>query len=247
METGQSVGQKKERGYIFAVFSWGSAAFFYLIKFCQLPNKYLLKKQVHPEGVSNKRVRHFLSKNGTICYFMEGVRRLTIWNFKKFQIGGKNMEGKHPKRRKEKYNPYNICEQDGHYYISFRDGEGVYQRFEINKTLCEAFNRFELADLSYLNVWDRHIEQSEIWETSLNERALEKPETVEDIVFRNIQTEDLYKAIDRLPDIQKRRIWMYFFEGMTYEQIAEFEKCKHPAVVKSVKAALKNLKKFLSE
>lgn len=59
METGQSVGQKKERGYIFAVFSWGSAAFFYLIKFCQLPNKYLLKKQVHPEGVSNKRVRHF--------------------------------------------------------------------------------------------------------------------------------------------------------------------------------------------
>lgn len=157
------------------------------------------------------------------------------------------MEGKHPKRRKDKYNPYNICEQDGHYYISFRDGEGVYQRFEINKTFCEAFNRFELADLSYLNVWDRHIEQSEIWETSLNERALEKPETVEDIVFRNIQTEDLYKAIDRLPDIQKRRIWMYFFEGMTYEQIAEFEKCKHPAVVKSVKAALKNLKKFLSE
>ena len=157
------------------------------------------------------------------------------------------MEGKRPKRRKDKYNPYSIYEQDGHYYISFRDGQGVHQKFEISKLLWEVFNSFELIDLSYLNVWDRHIEQSEIWETSLNERALERPETVEDIVFRNLQTEDLYKAIDKLPDIQKRRVRMYFFEGMTYEQIAEYEKCKHPAAVKSVKAALKNLKRFLSE
>lgn len=157
------------------------------------------------------------------------------------------MEGKRPKRRKDKYNPYNIYEQDGSYYISFKDGQGLYQKFEISEKIYEAFNSFELVDLSYLNVWDRHIEQSEIWETSLNERALEVPETVEDIVLRNIQTENLYEAIDKLPEAQRRRLWMYFFDGMTYEQIAEFEKCKHPAVVKSVKAALKNLKKFLSE
>lgn len=157
------------------------------------------------------------------------------------------MEGKHPKRRKDKYNPYNIYEQDGRYYIAFKDGQGLYQKFEISEKIHEVFNLFELIDLSYLNVWDRHIEQSEIWETSLNERALEVAETVEDIVLRNIQTENLYEAIDKLPETQKRRLWMYFFDGMTYEQIAESEKCKHPAVVKSVKAALKNLKKFLSE
>ena len=33
------------------------------------------------------------------------------------------MEGKHPKRRKDKYNPYSICERNGSYYIEFLDGE----------------------------------------------------------------------------------------------------------------------------
>ena len=40
---------------------------------------------------------------------------------------------------------------------------------------------------------------------------------------------------------------MYFFEGMTYEEIATIEECKHPAVVKSVKAALEKLKNILEE
>ena len=30
----------------------------------------------------------------------------------KDQIGGKHMEGRHPKRRKDKYNPYQIYEKD---------------------------------------------------------------------------------------------------------------------------------------
>ena len=55
------------------------------------------------------------------------------------------------------------------------------------------------------------------------------------------------KKLKDLPEIQKRRIIMYFFEGMTYEEIATIEECKHPAVVKSVKAALEKLKNILEE
>ena len=153
--------------------------------------------------------------------------------------------GERPKRRKDKYNPYSIYEREGKYYISFRDGEGRENRFEISKKLYAAFNEFELEDLSYLNLWDRHIEQSEIWEPTLNERALEIPESVEDIVIRNLQNEKLHNAIEQLPEVQKRRIRMYFFEGMTYEEIADAENCKHPAVIKSVKVALDKLKKIL--
>lgn len=115
------------------------------------------------------------------------------------------------------------------------------------RELYDAFNDFELEDLSYLNVWDRHLEQSDVWGTSLNERAVEVPETVEEIVLRNIQNEKVHRAIEQLPEAQKRRIRMYFFEGMTYEEIAAKEKCKHPAVVKSVKVALESLKNILEE
>lgn len=120
-------------------------------------------------------------------------------------------------------------------------------KYEITEELYDAFNSFELEDLSYLNVWDRHMEQSEIWESTLNERAVGVQESVEDIVIRNLQNEKVHRAIDMLPEVQRRRVKMYFFDGMTYEEIAAKEKCKHPAVVKSVKAALEKLKNILEE
>lgn len=155
--------------------------------------------------------------------------------------------GEHPKRRKDKYNPYTIYEKDGKYYITIKDSQVKRNCLEVGKEIYDAFNNFELEDLSYLNIWDRHLEQSEVWETSLNERAVGVPETVEEIVLRNIQNEKVHNAIKQLPEVQKRRVKMYFFEGMTYEEIAIKEKCKHPAVVKSVKAALEKLRIILVE
>ncbi len=68
------------------------------------------------------------------------------------------MTGNHLKRRKDKFNPYNIYELNGKYYISFKDGQGLQHEMEINHTLFQAFDRFELDDLSHLNVVDRHLE-----------------------------------------------------------------------------------------
>ena len=98
-------------------------------------------------------------------------------------------EGNRPKRRKDKYNPYTIYENNGHYYISFKDREDVHHKIEISKTLYDTFDSFELGDLVYLNVVDRHIEQSEVWENTLNMRAMKKPDSMEEIVFRKLQTE----------------------------------------------------------
>jgi len=81
------------------------------------------------------------------------------------------MDGNHPKRRKDKYNPYTICEKNGKYYLSFSDGQGVRHEMEIQKELFNMLNQFELDDLSVLNEWDRHIEHFEQTEQSLNRRA----------------------------------------------------------------------------
>lgn len=155
------------------------------------------------------------------------------------------MERNHPKRRRDKYNPYDIYELNGKYFISFKDGQGILHNFEIGENLYEAFNSFELEDLSYLNVWDRHIEQSEIWEESLNSRAFNKPDNIEDIVEIKFQKELLHKEIQKLPEIQKRRLYLYYFEGMTYEQIALKEGCTKMPVKRSIDAAIIQLKKSL--
>lgn len=155
------------------------------------------------------------------------------------------MIGKHPKRRKDKYNPYTICERNGKCYISFKDGQGIWQEFEISNELYEAFNDFELADISHLNVVDRHLERSEVWENTLNAKAFYQPETVEDLVFHKIQMEDLHKAIQRLPQLQRHRLLLYYFEGMTYEEIANIDGCSKVAVKYMIDKALANLKKIL--
>lgn len=116
------------------------------------------------------------------------------------------MKGNHPKRRKDKYNPYSIFEADGKYYIEFADGQRKEHCMEISRELYEAFDRFELDDLRHLNIVDRHIEQSEIYDITLHRRSRQAGESAEHEAIRKIALEELYTAISMLPAIQKRRL-----------------------------------------
>ena len=154
------------------------------------------------------------------------------------------MDEKRPKRRKDKYNPYTLSQNEDKHYISFRDGQGVLRELQITKELFEVLNRFELDDLSILNEWDRHIEHFEQTEQSLNRRAFSKEESVEETVLRSIEYERLHRAITQLPETQRRRLLLYYFEGLTYEQIARMEGCTIMPVKRSIDSAIKKLKIF---
>lgn len=153
------------------------------------------------------------------------------------------MDEKHPNRKKDKHNPYTLMIVEGRYYLSFKDGWGVMQNIEIDKVLYELFNRFELEDISYLNRVSRHIEHSELTEASLNDRAFYKAESLEETVSRSIEYELLHKAISKLPETQRRRLLLYFFGELTYEQIAELEGCTKRAVKFSIDLAIEKLRK----
>ena len=153
------------------------------------------------------------------------------------------MDGNHPKRRKDKYNPYTIgTTGDGRHWLTF--SERHRHHLEINAAVFALFDSFELDDLSYLNEVDRHYEQSELTEASLYDRAVHRPATVEESALQSMEYAQLHRAISELPEIQKRRLILYYFQGLTYEQIAGMEGCTFQAVAKSVAAAEKRLKKF---
>ena len=157
-----------------------------------------------------------------------------------------------PARRKDKDNPYEIFSvgintNNPHFYVSFEDGQGVQICMEIERALFELLDRFELDDLSFLNKWDRHIEHSELTESTLHARAVADIESVEILAYKEIRNEKLRQEIAKLPETQRRRLVMYYFDGLTYEEIAEREKCTYPAVIKSVKSAISKLKKYFSK
>lgn len=102
-------------------------------------------------------------------------------------------------------------------------------------------------NISYLNRVSRHIEHSELTENSLNDRVFYKEESLEETVSRCIEYELLHKAISKLPETQRRRLLLYFFGELSYEQIAKLEGCTKMAVKGSVDIALKKLKKLFEK
>ena len=154
-----------------------------------------------------------------------------------------------PKRRKHKDNPYTLecIEEKNIFRVSFKDGVGKKHNVDLDVKQFQAFNKFELDDLSELNEYDNHIEHSEIYENNLNDRAMDKPISVEDIVETKIRDEKIRKAISTLSDIQKRRIIKYFFEDKNEYEIAKEENTSQQAVNKSLSQARMKLKEILEK
>lgn len=133
------------------------------------------------------------------------------------------------------------------YYSCFKDVKRKNQRVEIREDIVQAYIEASKVARKFENEYSRHIEHSEIYDNNLNDRALDKPISLEDEVIRKATFDDVRNAIETLSDIQKRRIKLYYFEGKTQEEIAEIEKVNIRNVQSTLKDALYNLKKIIKK
>lgn len=149
-----------------------------------------------------------------------------------------------PKRRKDKYNPYTIYSvgaetNEPHFYVTLKTTTGEKVCTEISKEIFDLLNQFELEDLSYLNEIERHYGCLALTDIELNSQSLGTSSSPEDI----FEYEDLYDTINKLPKKQQKRIKLYYFDGLSIEEIAKIEQTTFQAVSKSIIVALRNLKK----
>lgn len=156
-----------------------------------------------------------------------------------------------PKRRIDKDNPYKLftvgaSSQEPHYFIQFKDGSGIEHCLEIEKPLFEMFDQFELDDLSHMNEADRRYEHSDLTESTLNRRAFDEVEPLETTVLDRMESDELHSAILKLPEIQRRRLLLYYYGGLTHQQIADIEHCSQSAVAQTISLAIARLKNFFN-
>lgn len=112
------------------------------------------------------------------------------------------MDGNHPKRRKDKYNPYTIgTTGDGRHWLTFSDGQRHRHHLEINAAVFALFDSFELDDLSYLNEVDRHYVNHQLFtESVLEEVLLSMPGKDSDESPENVaKAEAILTEMDLLP------------------------------------------------
>ena len=74
-------------------------------------------------------------------------------------------------------------------------------------------------------------------------RSMATPqEDVADLLIKMELVKQLHAAMDKLTEIQRRRLILYFYHDLTYRRIAEIEKVDHKAVITSVARAIQILK-----
>ncbi len=108
----------------------------------------------------------------------------------------------------------------------------VWQELDKKEQLNERreTRRCQSLELSLDNGWD-------IADTSAN---------TEQIVEKNEEYKRLYKALNKLPNCQRKLIYLVFFKGITQQQIADKEGVSRFAINKRLIRILKNLKKILN-
>ena len=152
---------------------------------------------------------------------------------------------KRPKRRKDKYNPYTLYTKVGRYYISFVDANNNFQKIEVSQEVFESFDKFELEDISQMNEYDRHLEHSEVNENTLYQKSVSSEQPLEEYFEKAQDAENLHMAINKLPDVQKRRLKKYYFEEKTFDEIALEEGCTYQSIQRSVYRAVGKIKNSL--
>lgn len=132
------------------------------------------------------------------------------------------------------------------YYVSFVDGQAKQKEIEVSRLVYSEFQSFVKIERN-LRRWDeRHTEQSDLTDATLNMRAFYPQKSVEDTTFDSLRNEQLRQAIQQLSEIQRRRFVLYHEFGLTYEQIAVMDGCKKQSVCESVLLAEDKVKCFLA-
>ena len=163
-----------------------------------------------------------------------------------------NNYDRRPKRRKDKLNPYTIYSvgvntDEPHYYVSFVDVNSNKVIVEISKEVFDAFDKFELDDLSHFNEVTNHYDGSDSLEEELLKRSIEEGIDIAEVVIDKLLTEKLNIAISLLTETQRRRIYYYYFEGFTYEEIARKEQRDYKTIVESINGSKEKIKKILND
>lgn len=127
------------------------------------------------------------------------------------------------------------------YKDAIGETEYTYVTKEVYEALTETFRKEahaqEMRDL-------RHITKEGYTEGATEDLAFESGESLEDMVIRQMELETLQKAMQSLTEAQRERLHLYFFEGLTYRQIAEKKGIGEKNVRESITGAIKKIKKI---
>ena len=125
------------------------------------------------------------------------------------------------------------------------DGKQIY--VEVSTAVKELLEQSDRQIRSQRRQDRRHLYR-EGYIDGLTDTTIAYPhEDFADLVTRKDRQKQLYSAMQMLSSIQRRRLYLYYFNGLSFRKIGEMEGVNHRSVARSVEQAVKKLHKIISD
>ncbi|WP_313232592.1 RNA polymerase sigma factor [Tissierella praeacuta] len=132
-------------------------------------------------------------------------------------------------------------------FVSFIDGYGKFQRLEINENIYFALLDLNRRDRNLTRLDERNLEHSELTEETWIRRSFKRPKGIEELILEKEMKKLFWQAIGELPEIQRKRLLLYYDYGFTLKEIAIMENCSIPAIKYSIDIAKKKLEEKIKK
>lgn len=121
------------------------------------------------------------------------------------------------------------------------ESEYAYVTKEVYEALSDTFRKEAHAqtmrDL-------RHMVLEGYEEGTTEDLMIDTNELLEERIIKQMEKEVLHNAMQSLTEVQRERLHLYFFEGLTYRQIVEKKGIGEKNVRESITGAIKKIKKY---
>ena len=140
-------------------------------------------------------------------------------------------------------NQYTLVCEDGKYFAIFRDGEGKRIEQELTKEIFLQMEAWRKEDVRHEREALRHLEYSELTDESIERRATNKSQSVEEFVERQNLIRMIEQEFLQLDETQQRRVLLRL-DNQSLTKIAAEEGCSRPAIFYAMKTIQKKFEKF---
>ena len=131
--------------------------------------------------------------------------------------------------------------------ITYKTANGMRICVEVSTSVKELLEQSDRQIRSQRRQDRRHLDYMDFID-GLTDVAVNYPqEDAADLLIRMESYRQLYAAVNRLSTTQRRRLLLHFSDNLSYRQIADLEGVNQSAVGYSIKRALQQLYKYLSD
>lgn len=131
--------------------------------------------------------------------------------------------------------------------ITYKTANGNRVYVEVSTPVKELLEQSDRQIRSQRRQDRRHLDYMDFID-GLTDAAMNDPQAdTADLVMKMESYRQLYTAIGKLPEVQRRRLLLHFVDNLTHRQIAELEGVDRGAIGRSIKHALIQLQKHLTE